>query len=302
MLKIIGKDGKNYELHKHKLGFLQVFPIPKKSDLSEYYSQKYYQNPTVATYSTQYSLDELYLHYETCKLTNYLYESTFPNTTKSLFDIGCGEGFFMSGLMDLGWSVSGVDYSRAGVEKHNPSVAPFVIIGEAFDAIDVCIREQKRFSLVNLGNVLEHVPDPIILLEKIKTLLLPEGILRVVVPNDNSNLQELLYKKGLLNHEWAHIPDHLSYFNFDNLPVVLDATGFKVLNMLADFPVELFLFNEHSNYIHANYKGKAAHLSRVMISKLIYERGMVNYLKWSEGLAASGIGRTCIAFAAVSNK
>ncbi len=297
MNKITGKDGNKYELIKHKLGFLQVSPIPNVSELNAYYAQKYFQNPSVATYSLSYSDDELQLQSEVCKMANQLFEVQFPNANKSLYDIGCGEGFFMQGLMDCGWTVYGVDYSVAGIEKHNPSVASYVNIGDAITDVDACIEAQRCFNLINLGNVLEHVPDPIALLEKIQKLLLPDGLLRIVVPNDSTELQELLKNQGSLNYEWVHPPDHLSYFNFDNLSLVLEATGFKVVNMLADFPIELFLTNEHSNYIIDSSKGKAAHASRVMISKLIYQRGLDKYIKWSEGIAAAGIGRTCIAFA-----
>ena len=206
----------------------------------------------------------------------------------------------MHGLMNCGWDVYSVDYSIAGIEKHNPSVLPFVSIGDAITDVEACIYSKKRFNLINLGNVLEHVTDPISLLEKIKKILLPDGILRIVVPNDYSQLQELLQQQGSLNYEWVHPPEHLSYFNFDNLPKLLEATGFKVVNMLADFPIEFFLANKHSNYIKDRSKGKDAHLSRVMLSKLIYQRGLDKYIKWSEGLAAAGIGRTCcIAFAVI---
>jgi hypothetical protein len=130
------------------------------------------------------------------------------------------------------------------------------------------------------------------LLEKIHNLLLPEGLLRIVVPNDSSELQEFLQLQGSLNYDWVHAPDHISYFNFDNLPIVLEATGFKLVKMLGDFPIELFLTNEHSNYLKDRSKGKAAHASRVVISKLIYQRVAEKYIKWSEGLAAARIGRT----------
>jgi 2-polyprenyl-3-methyl-5-hydroxy-6-metoxy-1,4-benzoquinol methylase len=83
--------------------------------LNEYYAQKYYQNPSVATYALSYSEDELRLQYYVCKMNNKLFEVQFPNANKSFYDIGCGEGFFMKGLMDCGWSVYGVDYSIAGI-------------------------------------------------------------------------------------------------------------------------------------------------------------------------------------------
>lgn len=214
MIKVTGKDGNKYELIKHEYGFLQVSPIPNVAELNFYYAQKYYQNPTVATYSLSYSEDELQLQIEACKITNQLFEVQFPNANKSLYDIGCGEGFFMHGLMNCGWDVYGVDYSIAGIEKHNPSVLPFVSIGDAITDVEACIYQKKRFNLVNLGNVLEHVTDPISLLEKIQKLLLPDGILRIVVPNDYSQLQELLQQQGSLDYEWVHPPDHLSYLNF----------------------------------------------------------------------------------------
>jgi 2-polyprenyl-3-methyl-5-hydroxy-6-metoxy-1,4-benzoquinol methylase len=299
MTKVTGKDGNKYELVKHKLGFLQVSPIPNVKQLNKYYSQKYYQNPSVATYSLKYSEDELQLQKMVCEMTNQIFKVHFPNSNKSLYDIGCGEGFFMQGLMDCGWSVYGVDYSIAGIEKHNPSMVPFVSIGDAITDVEACIKSEKRFNMINLGNVLEHVPDPIALLEKIQNLLLKEGLLRIVVPNDNSELQKLIQNQGFSSYEWVHPPDHLSYFNFDNLSLVLETTGFKVVKMLADFPIELFLTNDHSNYIKDRSKGKEAHASRVMISKLIYQRGLDKYIKYSEGLAAAGIGRTCIAFASL---
>lgn len=199
-------------------------------------------------------------------------------------------------MKNLGWEVSGVDFSNTGIDRNNPELVPYVRTGDAVKDIELQIKNKSKFNLINLDNVLEHVTDPIKLLENLSKILSNNGLIRIEVPNDNSKLQELLNSYGSLNYEWVHPPDHLSYFNFDNLRLVLEATGYKVVNMLADFPIELFLANKHSNYIIDRSKGKAAHESRVMISKLIYQRGLDNYIKWSEGLAAAGIGRTCIAF------
>lgn len=296
-MKVTGKDGNEYTLKRHPLGYLSVFPVPEVDALNDYYAQKYYQNPSVATYALQYSEDELTLLMLACRVTNQLYENQFPGKNKSLYDIGCGEGFFMKGLLDMGWSVCGVDYSIAGIEKHNPEVAQYVKTGDAILDIEEKAASQQKFHLINLGNVLEHVIDPLALLKKISRLLLSDGMLRIVVPNDNSALQNILVKQKMASFEWVHPPDHLSYFNFDNLPAVLEATGYKVSQMLGDFPIELFLTNEYSNYVTDRTKGKVAHQSRVMISNLIAEKGLQNYIHWSTGLAAAGIGRTCICFA-----
>ena len=297
MINIKGKDGKYYNIKRHELGFLYVDPPPASEILESYYSQKYYQDPDVATYSIAYTNDEIDFFDYTGKIADYLFESNFPKSKKCLYDVGSGEGFFLKSLKNLGWEVSGVDFSNTGIERNNPELLPYVRIGDAAKDIELQIKNKSKFNLINLDNVLEHVTDPVKLLENLSKILSSNGFIRIEVPNDNSKLQEMLKSKGSLNYEWVHPPDHLSYFNFDNLPLLLEATGFKVVNMLADFPIELFLTNEHSNYIIDRTKGKAAHESRVMISKLIYQRGLDKYIKWSEGLAAAGIGRTCIAFA-----
>ena len=76
------------------MGFLQVSPIPNVTELNVYYAQKYYQNPSVATYSLSYSEDELQLQLEACKITNQLFEVQFQNANKSLYDIGLWGRFF----------------------------------------------------------------------------------------------------------------------------------------------------------------------------------------------------------------
>jgi 2-polyprenyl-3-methyl-5-hydroxy-6-metoxy-1,4-benzoquinol methylase len=298
-IRIIGKDNQYYNLIESELGYLHVENLPDGDMLKAYYSQKYFQNPEVATYSKEYTEDEMDFFDFTGKIADYLFNLYFPKSKKYLYDVGCGEGFFLKSLRDLDWNISGVDFSSIGIERHNSDLIDFVRFGDAIKDIELQINNNSKFNLINLDNVLEHVAEPLKLLEKLRQILDDDGLIRIEVPNDNSKLQGLLQRQGSMNLEWVHPPDHLSYFNFENLPVVLEASGFKVVNMLADFPIELFLSNEYSNYVHNPIKGMAAHESRVMISKLIYQRGLENYIKWSEGVAAAGIGRTCIAFASL---
>ena len=65
---------------------------------------------------------------------------------------------------------------------------------------------------------------------------------------------------------------------------------------MGDFPIELYLLNKNSNYIKNRDLGKDAHLARVKMSNFISARGVEAYIKWSEGLAAAEIARTCIFF------
>jgi SAM-dependent methyltransferase len=285
-----------FTLRKHKIGFFQVDPMPTEVELEEYYSKKYYQNPTVASYALEYSLEELKLHQVACDVTDMIYNQEQRVGKKSLFDIGCGEGFFLKGMQSLGWDIAGTDYSSSGVKKHNSEINQFVTYGNAINDINSRLDEKLKYSLLNLGNVLEHVLDPVGLLTKIKPLISKDGLLRIVVPNDASDFQQMLKNLGCAEYDWIHPPDHISYFNFQTLKNLIEYCGYELVNKMGDFPIELYLLNKNSNYIKNRDLGKDAHLARVKMSNFISERGIEAYIKWSEGLAAAEIARTCIFF------
>lgn len=77
---------------KNKYGFFEVKNKPTSDELSSFYSEKYYQNPT-GQYQNSYSNDEIKFFSNKAKVA--LKTITRINTSvKSLFEIGCGEGFF----------------------------------------------------------------------------------------------------------------------------------------------------------------------------------------------------------------
>jgi 2-polyprenyl-3-methyl-5-hydroxy-6-metoxy-1,4-benzoquinol methylase len=54
----------------------------------------------------------------------------------------------------------------------------------------------RAFDCVNFGNVLEHVREPVRLLNAARRMLKPGGLLRVAVPNDFSRVQKALLARG----------------------------------------------------------------------------------------------------------
>jgi SAM-dependent methyltransferase len=288
-----------YTLKKNSLGFYQVDPMPDEEELQAYYSEKYYQAPVVKTYALNYTEEERKLSQIAPEVADFIFNNESPLKERSLYDIGCGEGFFMDGLHKLGWEVAGTDYSEEGIKNQNPHLYPKVTYKPALDDIQERLSADQKFSLVNLGNILEHVIDPVGFLGEIKNLIHKDGLVRIVVPNDNSEFQELLTNLNFANREWFHPPDHLSYFNFESLKVVLDHTGFNTIRTLGDFPIEMFLLNESSNYYKHKSTGPNAHYSRVIISNYIRERGITAYVKWAETLADIRLSRSCIFYCKV---
>jgi len=287
----------NKILKRHRLGFYQIHPLPSEENLRKYYRDKYYQNPVVATYSRKYSGIELSAGKIACEVTDHIMEKITQKKRKTVLDVGCGEGFFLKGLETMGWQISGTDYSIAGIKLHNPSIAKKIRIGSAENVLTELKKENMKFSLINLGNILEHVLNPVSLLKMIRPLLLTNGILRVVVPNDVSGFQKLLKSAKRSRDSWIHPPDHLSYFNFESLISVLSFCRYTTVCKLGDFPIELFLLNKYSNYEFRAGRGAEAHLARVKTANFVRSQGIENYIQWAAGLAAGGTSRSCIVFA-----
>ncbi|MFN9886753.1 MAG: methyltransferase domain-containing protein, partial [Pseudanabaena sp.] len=168
--------------------------------------------------------------------------------------------------------------------------------GDLYKTLDSKIADGLVYDYINLANVLEHVRQPIELLEGIKKLMHPKTLLRIIVPNDFSLFQNLLVKKGLTQETWFVPPDHLNYFTFDSLTNLLNARGLQTFKVISDFPVEAFLFNEHSNYWSDRSRGKQAHLSRVTIENFLINQGIDNYINYREAAAKCDFGRSVIAF------
>ena len=276
-------------------GFLKVYPSPSPEYLNDYYSSDYYQNPH-GTYDSSYT-EEVLRHKD---IRNTFLErvvsESFKDEKSSLYmlDIGCGEGFFLDKFQSRSWNVTGLDFSSFGVAKFNSHLLGNLITGDIYASINSLIAENKVFDFLNLGNVLEHVLDPRHLLGSLSQIMHESSTILITVPNDFSILQRFLKEKAIITKEyWVTVPDHLNYFSEKSLVNLAQEIGFKILGSYADFPIEWFLFNSHSNYVENPSLGKQAHLSRVAIDSLITSSEDFDAVKnfWSS-LSKIGQGRT----------
>jgi 2-polyprenyl-3-methyl-5-hydroxy-6-metoxy-1,4-benzoquinol methylase len=277
-------------------GYISADPIPSDKELSKFYSEKYYQDPQTSSYQLEYPQVEL--DYRRLKYSSMLYAAEqhvkkTDNVQKQTFlDIGAGEGFFLKVAHEKGYNVRGIDFSSFGVSKFHPELLDNLTAGDSFEVMDSFIRDDRKFDICSTVNVLEHVRNPDEFLTKIKKLLKPESILTITVPNDYSTLQEKLVSEGYIDREfWFLPPQHLHYFNSENLIPFLESKGFICVDAFSDFPIDLFLLNPDSNYVMDKSKGPNAHKARMNFDLLIANKGLENYLNYYRAIFKVGIGR-----------
>jgi SAM-dependent methyltransferase len=277
-------------------GYLQQDPLPSEEELGAYYAERYYQTEETQ-YRASYDAEERAWFDLDAALAQLVVDEVAPSAPRTLLDVGCGEGFFMAGLLTRGWEVAGCDFSAYGITRCNPEVLPWFEQGDLYRLLDEHLGRGARYGLVNLSNVLEHVRDPEGLLGRLGALVADGGLVRINVPHDFSALQALLLERGAVDRPYWVVPvQHLNYFDRSSLAATLAATGWDLARLLADFPIEHFLLHPGSNYVTEPSLGRDAHRARVTLD-LHHSRDLEAYARMLEAQAACGVGRSLIAFA-----
>jgi 2-polyprenyl-3-methyl-5-hydroxy-6-metoxy-1,4-benzoquinol methylase len=283
------------KLIKHPVGFWTLAEKPSPTELQDFYANRYYQE-ACGSYELRYSGEEKSYFRAKLEQRHAVIDRIAP-AGREMLDVGCGEGFALSYFREQGWNVRGLDFSEAGVRAQNPGCLDALHAGDIFALLDDEIRSGRKYDVIWLQNVLEHVLEPLDLLFSLRNLVNEGGVMVVTVPNDFTRVQEEALAKGYIDHEfWVVPPEHISYFNHVTLKAAARAADWTCVELLADFPVEWFYFHEGSNYIRNKSRGKEAHLARIQLENLIHRNPPADVMAYWSAAARLGLGRGITGF------
>jgi SAM-dependent methyltransferase len=272
-------------------GFRHVLPLPDPASLEQEYREKYYadEKPSFIAHAGE---DQAWFELaQNDRLA--IFEKLVGVGRRRLLDIGCGPGFFLKTAIACGWDAHGIEPSRQAA-AHARSLGASVTEG-FFNAQTA--PELGRFDVVNLTNVLEHVPDAAQTLKRAADLLEPGGVLCAGVPNDFSLFQIAARGAAELGEWWLAPPHHLNYFDFDSLECAVMKLGLKLAERTTSFPMEAFLMMG-DNYVGDPALGRACHGKRKNFD-LAFEKAGLTHLRrdFYKSLAKLGIGREAVVIA-----
>ena len=286
-----------------KCQFIHVMPLPSELELSKLYKRKYYTK-VKPNYIKKYQKEIDYWNLIFDEKLDFL-ETKIKTQTRSIFDIGSGSGYFLLRAKEKGWAVDGVEPNLIAADHSRKIGVP--VINDFFGNVN--IHTMKKFNAINLFDVLEHVHNPIEVLENCYKLLKPKGIIVIEVPNDYNPLQKIVqntlkkeeYWLTILtksrNYHWASKMDHLNYFNFQSLNRMLKRLDFKIIYQQSTFPLELFLLMD-DDYLKSEKIGKRIHQKRMNLEKrLLSQKNQHLKKELYEKFAEIGIGRTAVIYA-----
>ncbi|MFY0628884.1 MAG: class I SAM-dependent methyltransferase [Flavobacteriaceae bacterium] len=193
---------------------LVTSPIP--TDLEKYYNSE--------EYKSHHNSKKTFLNfiYNTVKKRSFKKKHTiFQNgtTDKTILDIGAGTGDFLKYCKDNNFKVTGIEPNE-GARKQAKENG--ILLHEKLEGV-----LGKKFDVITMWHVLEHVPNLYEYLEHLKNLLKEDGKLIVAVPNFKS------YDANYYKEFWAayDVPRHLWHFSKKSIYSLFGSVDLEVVKV-----------------------------------------------------------------------
>lgn len=139
---------------------------------------------------------------------------------KTHLDFGCGDGIMIGVARDFGVSSFGTEISQPLIHFVNDQYGPGTIINYENQS-----TQPGTFDVITLINVIEHVTQPLHILNEIKQRLQPDGIVLIHTINIGG------IPARISKQNWSHIEPlgHFFYFTKGSLMQMLNKAGFQII-------------------------------------------------------------------------
>ncbi|MFV9506371.1 MAG: class I SAM-dependent methyltransferase [Oscillochloridaceae bacterium umkhey_bin13] len=203
-------------------GLLYQNPRPGPDTIGDYYPPEY--DPFVPPPWSNPSLLQGMLHLYGLKKRWRLVERHVPAriAPRRILDVGCATGVFLAaGSAD--WAKVGVELTAEAAEVARSQFGLTVYHG----TLEQAPLQGPQFDAITLWDVLEHLHEPLDSLRQVRTLLRPDGVLVVRVPNLGA------YDARVWGRYWAGLdqPRHMFIPDEAQLVQMLEQAGFRVLEL-----------------------------------------------------------------------
>ncbi len=232
---------------------LVTIPQPPVQELAGYYESPDYISHTDARRSLIEKLYQLVTGYSLKRKLRLI--GRINDGTGRLLDVGSGTGDFLKTCHDAGWTVIGVEPNDKARELAEAKVGQ----KNCYASLEhLPVPTVKKFDVITLWHVLEHVADLHQYIARMKSLLRKNGFLVIAVPNFNS--RDANHYGG----DWAayDVPRHLWHFSRTSIEKIFADFKMQVVEE-APLPFDSFyvsLLSEKyrhgkTRYLPALYQG-----------------------------------------------
>lgn len=191
-------------------------PRPSEDEIGKYYDSEEYISHTDQANSPInliYKIARQYALRSKKKLIN----SVAKDKKGRILDYGCGTGYFLETMKSDDWKTYGIEPN----DKARAIATQKVKVKRSIDELDL---KNKKFDIITLWHVLEHIHDLNSTIKSLKTILKEKGKIIIAVPNIES------YEESIFGEEWAayDVPRHLYHFSQETMKTLMLKHGLKI--------------------------------------------------------------------------
>lgn len=189
-------------------------------DLSKIYSKKYwdqtYADRVRSTYDRIMSLPEDQSdNQQRVAFINEYWSRHHTGQARTLLDIGAGLAVFPAAMRERGWSCTALDPDPRAAE-HARQAAQVDAIAADFMEADL----SRKFSLVSLNKVLEHVPEPVSMLGRVREVLHQDGLVYLELPDGEAALKDTPARQEMFL-------EHYCAYSMASMALLILKSGFR---------------------------------------------------------------------------
>lgn len=204
--------GEEFIIKSHEKGILKTEPFPE--DLGKYYQSDAYISHHDSSRNFQ---DKIYRLVKSYMLSRKAKWIRSYKKHGSILDFGAGTGEFLNKMKSFYWNVYGIE--------PNKTARDFAILKGLDLKPGLDVLDQKKFDVISLWHVLEHLPDFEEKIQTFKNKLKDDGILIIAVPNYDS------YDAKYYRENWGawDVPRHLWHFSRKGITEKFKENGFTLI-------------------------------------------------------------------------
>lgn len=189
-------------------------PIPSGKQLDKLYGQDYY------VFNNDREKKDILI------AKQHLHNLLKYKKKGSLLDVGCAKGYFLNEARKKGFDVQGIEISESarnfGVDNFKLQIYSGTLDG---------FQSKNKFDIITMYDLIEHLPNPLVNLKKVSSLLKDDGLLIVETPNFDSVYRQL----SPFTRYWSGYNQfYIIFFNSRSISYIMKKVGLKPLIKTSD--------------------------------------------------------------------
>jgi 2-polyprenyl-3-methyl-5-hydroxy-6-metoxy-1,4-benzoquinol methylase len=215
-----------------------LHPMPSFEECKALYSEAYYACQDSACPLSQIESQQLdYFARRVRRISTRLGREPI-----TMLDIGAASGLFVRAARAQGVAAEGIELSGWACEQARREHGIDLIEGDLIrDDLDI----RSSYDVIVMNHVLEHLVDPLAYLDRIRDLLIPNGLLVIEIPQQFINPIDLLYRWAGYRRPYSLASVHHPYFyTVSSILRLMEMSGFKSERLITWLPEQVFhLYN-----------------------------------------------------------